>query len=233
MLSLAFAGTLSAVDVQPQAVVFRSKPGQKLEQAVTLTNRDASEVEVKLQAFVQKDGDFKEDGKFLGLSESGFKMSAGESRKVKLLCKMPSGKGEKIGTLLVTRLTRRDEWVETRSLHQVYFQIRGTEVARASFTAVDARRERGQVVVKVSLKNTGNIHLQPRVVAEMERKGGGKVFEIFKAPLESVLPGLDEHFAVELAAPKEGFSASTGVVTGFYQNAEGAVQSIRAPFTVQ
>lgn len=230
---LAFAAAAGAVEVQPQAIVFRGKPGQRLEQPVTLTNRDDGALEVDLRAYVEKGGELKEDAPSFSASESRFSMGPHEVRKVALRCRMPRGRGEKIGALMVTRVSKQDESVETRSLHQVYFRVAGTEVARARFTAVEARRADGKVRIETVFKNTGNIHLQPRLVAEMDRKGGGKAFEIFPSPLEAVPPQRDAKFSVELAVPREGFSASTGVVTGFYQNADGAVQSVRERFTVQ
>lgn len=225
----------AGVEVIPDTMVFRGKAGERFRRGITLTQNESVPVECRLQIFLKRGEQLLKDFKTVQIFPEKIRLNPGESQSAAIACQIPRAKGEILAALQVIYLNNKsgEDWIETHSLHLIYLQVAGTELASARFTGLSARRENSGVHIDVSLKNTGNIHLQPKFVAEMNRKGGGKAFEIFKGPMAALFPGESASFSAILNLTQSEAASSTGAVTGFFRNAEGAVQSVRENFQVQ
>jgi hypothetical protein len=229
LLLSAIVCNLAALEVIPEAIVFRGLPGQRLKRAVTLKNEAGERVDVETGAFMEGG----KSGGSLKVSRKKFRLGPGESRVVWVSCRVPDQKGEAAGGFVVSKRAKGKEWIETRSVHQIYVGVAGTEVTRGEFKNTEARKETGRVRIETVFRNTGNVHIQPKLAAGLERKDGDKIRKIFEGPVVTILPNEEAKFGTVMDLNGYEEIRSSGVVTGFFKNARGEVENVSQIFEVK
>jgi len=82
------------------------------------------------------------------------------------------------------------------------------------------------------VRNTGNMHVQPKLVAEILNKSGEKTYKIFDANIRAIMPG--ETWAYSTYVPVQNATGTiNGAVSVFFHNADGGVEKAREEFTIQ
>ena len=227
ILFLAGALPASALQVSPQFFSFHGVPGSKIKSELILTNDGGDAANIRLEftpVTVKPKGWFK-------LSETEVSLKPGESRKIEVTCRVPRKKGELAGNLLII-CSGDSAWFEIRFNNSVYLRIQGTEVFRARFSDISAKREGDSLLIEATLQNTGNVRIKPKLTAELDLGQIENPGQIFDAALEDLMPGNSANFSTRMPFGRDRQAARTGIISAFFYNAEGKVEKISQDFKV-
>ncbi|OGR97752.1 MAG: hypothetical protein A2902_03750 [Elusimicrobia bacterium RIFCSPLOWO2_01_FULL_64_13] len=222
----ALRGTASGLEVQPETLEFRGRPGDRAKRTIVITNNGPSEMRVTLLA------SWDASRERIRLSKKDMKLAPGRSGEVELSFKVPEVEGEIAGNLSVAGVPREGGWVESRSLHRIYLAVAGTERLSLEVPWARAREAPGGVRVEAVLRNSGNVHLQPKLSASIPLRDGGAIDKIFESRAVTLLPGETGEFSTTV--PVEDFERvfSSGTVRGFFRRPGGKVENVGRDFLI-
>lgn len=227
MTLLFFSHAAFALQVSPETLQFCGRAGKKIAQKMSLKNDGIESLAIHV--------DFA-DGRaarpsWLKIPKDDFELKPGEKRALKFSCKIPKVDGEWNGALQIKAVPLKRSWYEMRSRHQIYVQVQGTQISDAKLMKVSARKHGKNVRIEVWVKNTGNVHIQPRLVAELKDSAGGKIQKIFDTPLQSILPTEQMKFWTVIVP--EWSVRKEGSVSVFFHDVNRRLIKVTESFEVQ
>lgn len=200
-----------AVDVEPEAFLFRLAPGKKAVDRLFIRN-DTAEPTV---ARIEVEGD---DAGWLKASRRPVRLGSGQRKTVFLKARAGKmGQGERTAVVVVT--VPGPEGSEIRVLRRASLVVAGFERPRVEVRSVVARRTDRDARVRAEVHNAGNVTLRVKVVTELYFTNGRRRST---PPTELVPLAPGATAAVEMATPlTEGPWNGFGRVRVFFLDGQG------------
>ena len=200
-----------AVDVEPEAFLFRLAPGKKAVDRLFIRN-DTAEPTV---ARIDVEGDA---AGWLEASRRTVRLGPGEKKTVRLKARAGKGvQGERSAVVIVAVPGPEDS--EIRVLRRASLVVAGFERPRVEVRSVVARRTDRDARVRAEVHNAGNVTLRVKVVTELYFTNGRRRST---PPTELVPLAPGATAAVEMATPlAEGPWNGFGRVRVFFLDGQG------------
>ncbi len=214
---LALAGALSggALEVSPEGLFFKEKPGTRARARLTLRNDEGRPVEVRLSV-----RGVAADGKkpWVAVSPGPFRLEAGERRDVPVRVMAPPGEGERTADVVAAVAVTAD--AEIRVVRRVRLVLAGTERYQILVEDVRATAGQGRVLVTAVCRNEGNITVRLKFGAELRPENGPPVSAMSGGSSAGLAPG--EKTVVNVGVPWSGEPWKGGArLMAYYLDGQG------------
>ncbi len=233
LFALLFAGAASpafSLETAPDYFLFKGAPGKKVTQTLTIKNSDAFPQKIALGFEPWQKG---QDASFVSFSPDGFKLKSGESKKVSVICRVPKQQGELYGNLVIKSVPQTENAYELRLKTEVCLQIEGTQLSDLSFAGISAERKGRDLWVQANMKNTGNIKLIPKLVAQMGDLKDMDQAQVLSAQKTVFYPNEQGAFSGSLPLADGSSKYQRIFVTAFYHAADGQLARKSESFIVE
>ena len=242
------AGQVQAFSLRPAIQEFVVDPGDKVQSYVEVTNDEdvAQDFYLSVQKFVPKGASGQQD--FLPLSDveglpswiyfsaPKYQLKAGETRQIPFDLKVPgeANGGGYYAAIFVSNqppvLTGKQSAMGSRTGSLIFLTVRGLIVSQAEITHFLAQSQanvaQAEVRFDLSIRNTGNIHLQPSGYLRITDWWGQSVAKIKINPEGArILPSSSRYFS---ATWKEGNWFAFGKYQVTYESEGQNVSGITA-----
>lgn len=230
--------SFGALSIMPSRIEGKIPPGKSYENEFTITNTDS---QTNMAKFMWTDRTKKPaDKNWFRILTKEAKIPAGGTVKVKYKIDIPEGAqgeynayftvedGKPVGNVMGAS-------VALRTSVPVYIAVRGTE--KYSFEIGDITVANGNMpMVKVILRNTGNIHIRPEGKIMIKKEGSDESFELpFNDIKWGIIEGEQNDYITKLPKDKKftdgQYTASLSIEAGEEDNI--VKQSKEFRFTVQ
>lgn len=220
----AAAGSVAALDIQPEALFLRGEAGQAVSADVAVINDSTVPVRVALETR----GFLERPAPWLTLKPASMRLAPGARRVARLTAKVPEALGELEGEIWA-RQRLNGVLSETRTVRRVTLRVAGTENFEAQLKNVTAAAEGGNIVVRAVLENAGNVTLRVKLVADLERSDGPLVRATSDLTGQPLPPG--SIVPVRLEAPAAGWRwAGRVALSAYYRDGEGKTVQVLSKF---